>query len=272
MKKKPEQYVVYMHTTPNGKKYIGITSETAPEKRWGKDGCKYRGRFALAIKKYGWENIKHEILFTGLTAKEAARKEIELISLYKTDNRKYGYNVSPGGNYAADETKEKMAVARERMAGKRHPCNKPILKIDRETGRILEKYPSAEIAAKDVGCWGPSVSKCARTGEGCVGGFLWCYEKDWTETFFDKFKGKTWVKQGNGWCDAGKLHKPWPEETKARLRECGERGKAVLCVETGEEYISAQEAFRQTGIHNSCISKCCKGKALTAGGYHWEYA
>ena len=116
------------------------------------------------------------------------------------------------------------------MAGKRHPCNKPILKIDRETGRILEKYPSAEIAAKDVGCWGPSVSKCARTGEGCVAGFLWCYEKDWTETFFDKFKGKTWVKQGNGWCDAEKLHKPWSEEVKANLRE---HGKKVLCVETG---------------------------------------
>lgn len=173
MIKKPEQYVIYMHTTPNGKKYIGITSETAPEKRWGKDGCKYRGRFALAIKKYGWENIKHEILFTGLTAKEAAQKEIELIALYKTDNRKYGYNVSPGGNYAADETKEKMATARERMAGEKHPCNKPIMKIDRETGEVLKKYPSAEIAAKDVGSWGPSVSKCARTGEGCVAGFLW---------------------------------------------------------------------------------------------------
>ena len=28
-------FKVYMHTSPNGKRYIGITRQENPEKRWG---------------------------------------------------------------------------------------------------------------------------------------------------------------------------------------------------------------------------------------------
>lgn len=45
--------------------------------------------------------------------------------------------------------------------------------------------------------------------------------------------------------------------------------KKVLCLETKESYPSAKEACRKTGIDYSSISKCCKGRKLTAGGYHW---
>lgn len=52
------------------------------------------------------------------------------------------------------------------------------------------------------------------------------------------------------------------------------RGKTVRCVETEHIYFSAREASRQTGIHQSSISKCCNKEYgfKTAGGYHWEYA
>ena len=43
----------------------------------------------------------------------------------------------------------------------------------------------------------------------------------------------------------------------------------VLCIETGVVYPSTTEASRQTGINDSCISKCINGKGKTAGGYHW---
>lgn len=33
-------FIVYKHTSPSGKCYVGITSQ-APECRWGNDGCKY---------------------------------------------------------------------------------------------------------------------------------------------------------------------------------------------------------------------------------------
>ena len=38
------------------------------------------------------------------------------------------------------------------------------------------------------------------------------------------------------------------------------------------EYVSAGEASRLTGVDQSHITKCCKGKLKTSGGYIWEYA
>lgn len=35
---------------------------------------------------------------------------------------------------------------------------------------------------------------------------------------------------------------------------------------------SSMEAWRQTGIYQSDICKCCNGKHRTAGGFKWQYA
>lgn len=37
-------------------------------------------------------------------------------------------------------------------------------------------------------------------------------------------------------------------------------------------YYGAMEAARRTGINQSNITKCCKGKQKTCGGYIWKYA
>lgn len=90
-------YIVYKHTTPSGKSYVGIT-RMSPERRWRNgDGYKKHVLFYRAIKKYGWENIKHEILFEDLTSEQAAEKEIELISKYDLCNPLNGYNIGKGG-------------------------------------------------------------------------------------------------------------------------------------------------------------------------------
>ena len=95
---KDREYCLYIHTFPNGKRYIGITSQK-PEGRWGEDGKNYETQSLMkrAIEKYGWSNVKHEVLFTELTKEEAINKEIELIEKYNTTDRKYGYNVGTGG-------------------------------------------------------------------------------------------------------------------------------------------------------------------------------
>jgi len=90
-------YCVYKHTAPNGKVYIGITCRN-PIKRWSYgNGYKSNVLFYRAIQKYGWENIKHEILLDGLSAEEASEKEIELIAFYNSADPRYGYNISSGG-------------------------------------------------------------------------------------------------------------------------------------------------------------------------------
>ena len=87
------KYWVYVHTCPNGKKYVGITTRIRPERRWGKNGKGYyqNEHFYRAILKYGWDNITHEV-FEVDSAEEMYRKEIELISFYHTNDPRYGYN------------------------------------------------------------------------------------------------------------------------------------------------------------------------------------
>lgn len=91
-------YTVYKHTCPNGKVYIGITKQK-PERRWGGNGIGYKENeyFYRAIEKYGWDNIKHEIIAEGLTEDEADAMEIELISKYRATDRNCGYNRHFGG-------------------------------------------------------------------------------------------------------------------------------------------------------------------------------
>lgn len=104
-------YSVYKHTAPNGKVYIGVTG-VAPKCRWA-NGEGYRNQiFYRAVKKYGWENINSEILFEGLNKEEAEKKEIELISYYKSNIPEYGYNIQNGGSLAGkhfDLTKKKLS-------------------------------------------------------------------------------------------------------------------------------------------------------------------
>lgn len=89
-----EKYYVYIHTTPDGKKYVGCT-RNIPEIRW-KKGKYYNSLFYKAVQKYNWGNITHEVLEVN-SEEEMYRKEIELISFYHSNDPKYGYNISSGG-------------------------------------------------------------------------------------------------------------------------------------------------------------------------------
>lgn len=108
-----ENYKVYMHIFPNSKKYIGITCRSVKH-RWN-NGKNYRENQPLihnAIEKYGWENIKHKILFEGLTKDQAEQKEVELIAFYKSNQKEYGYNIESGGKArgrVSEETKKKIS-------------------------------------------------------------------------------------------------------------------------------------------------------------------
>lgn len=46
-------------------------------------------------------------------------------------------------------------------------------------------------------------------------------------------------------------------------------------ISTGEilnRYNTCRDAQRATGLDGSCISKCCRGKRKTCGGFKWKYA
>lgn len=108
-------FCIYKHTCPNGKVYIGVTSQN-PLRRWN-NGNGYRGNehFYRAIVKYGWENIKHEILLVGMSKEQAERAEKELIAAYKSNDKEYGYNImfeTHNIYHHAPESIEKMRAAK----------------------------------------------------------------------------------------------------------------------------------------------------------------
>ncbi len=114
-----KEYKVYMHIFPNNKVYIGMTCQE-PKKRWG-NGKNYSENKYMknAINKYGWKNIQHKIIATNLTKEEAEELEIYFINeKYKSNNRKYGYNIENGGFHngkTSEETKKKQSISHKGM-------------------------------------------------------------------------------------------------------------------------------------------------------------
>ena len=193
-------FSVYMHTFPNGKVYIGITS-TSPYKRWnGGLGYKSQTLMFRAITKYGWDNIRHEVLFDGLTQNEAEAAEKRLISEHNADNAAYGYNVEPGGNAGkklAESTKQKISESRNgkrwdyfrgrhhteeskrllseahmgKLANGKSPLCKMVEQIDGE-GDAVAVYKSLTIAAESVGVSKSTMSEAIKNRSRCRG-YYW---------------------------------------------------------------------------------------------------
>jgi group I intron endonuclease len=128
------KYTVYMHTNKiNGMAYIGITSKQI-EQRWlNGSGYNKNSYFRKAIKKYGWDEFKHEVLFTGLTREEACKAEMELIAKYNTADGIHGYNLTFGG-----ELNIHNAYTRKKISESKIGCKNP----------MFGKTPSAETIRK----------------------------------------------------------------------------------------------------------------------------
>ena len=130
-------YILYKHTSPSNKVYIGITKQTL-KARWNNGhGYKNNEYFTNAIKKYGKDNFKHEILFNNLTLDEAKKLEIKTIAFYDSTNRNKGYNITIGGEPCnkglTEEQKREKRRIRLNKWRKEHP------EITKERSRKYEE-------------------------------------------------------------------------------------------------------------------------------------
>ena len=199
-------YSLYRHTSPSGKIYIGITTQPL-YKRWSNGkGYKRHPYFFNAILKYGWDNIKHEVLFTGLDELTAKSLEIDLIRHYK--NLGISYNITDGGDgylgyKPSEETKKKWSKQRkgralskewkdkisEAMKGRVFPreqilkgaiaakikCSKAVLQFSKDEGFIAE-YKSIREAANINNLCAGDIVKCCKGRQHFCGGFTWRYK------------------------------------------------------------------------------------------------
>lgn len=132
-----KKYTLYKHTLPDGKIYIGCTSRS-PEDRWKYGFGYYNNKpFHEAIMFYGWGNIDHEIIATGLDREQAFRIEHELIVAAKSNDPAFGYNVSSGLGKTgcsvkhSEETLAKISCGRKgKLMGAESPVARPVFCVE----------------------------------------------------------------------------------------------------------------------------------------------
>lgn len=245
-------YYVYKHTFPNNKVYIGITSQT-PNRRWrngsgylikNKNGEYSQPLMARAIIKYGLENIDHEIICEGLNKKEAELKEIELIAFYKSNNPKFGYNISHGGSASnlSEETKKKISESKK---GEKH--------------HMYGKHLSDEVKRK--------------ISESNKGEKHYMYGKHLPEETRRKISENT---SWNGRKHTEEELRKMSESLKGKNRgKENSRSKKVAQYDLQMNLIriwdSVRDIERETGINHGNISKCCNGKYKMSGQFVWKY-
>ena len=72
------------------------------------------------------------------------------------------------------------------------------------------------------------------------------------------------------WCDYSYNANYGTRTKRAKEKRFCDRF-VVINLDTGDVYQTPKDASRATGIHNDSISRVCKGKSKTAGGYRWRY-
>lgn len=198
----PKVYKVYMHTTPNGKKYIGYTGNSL-KKRW-ENGKNYKQHkyFYAAIQKYGWDNIKHDVLYETFDKEEALSKEIYFISLYKSNDRKFGYNSSIGGdsgfNGGKHSEKYKQRLKKERSVAKWSEIHqsKPVAQYDLD-GNFINLFNSISEASKKTNITRGTIERSCQNKVKSPRFFLWEYCLDKTPKKFINPKSKISFRKDN---------------------------------------------------------------------------
>ena len=271
--------------------------------RYGKNGYQYHrcSYFWRAIKKYGWDNFEHIVLFESLSKEMANIIESELIKKYNTTNTENGYNLTLGGD----------------------GCRTVRIKQYTKFGEYIRTYQSIMEASNDTSIPELSIrSSCAS-----YGAFLnrdkyrWTYENDELaeiSTLHTRNKEinqydlngiyiKTWksakeIESTCGYnhskissCCRGKqktayrhiwrynfgdisdlyLNEDYYKDKRGthnnhKRREVAQLDLKLNLIQTWE---SASKASKElfNSVDSSSICRCCAGKIESAHGYRWMY-
>lgn len=287
-------YTLYIHTTPSGKKYVGITKRNI-KLRWSNgNGYTKNKYFYNAIKKYGWENIEHKVIFENLSREEADYKERELIRNLKTTNPKYGYNLAIGGGVGmevTDETRKKISESRK---GIKPPFNGSMFteeqkraisiglskKIKQYTldGDFIREWDSIKAARNGFRSNDSSnISACLSNKIYIAYGYYWNYsnvniDKQSIKNYVDTHK----LKVKNRFIE---LHNSTRGRKYKRSQEYIDgKKKKVIQYDLNGNYIKTHNSLKEAAIEvmhklgTSQISGVCNGIRKTAYGYRWKYA
>ena len=115
-------YSVYEHVTPDGMYYFGQTNDI--KRRWRNNGAGYK-KTSLEpyIEKYGWENIKHIVLFKDQTKEDAIWIEDFLITTAREDgvciNKNRSGLISKEEDYDKNQSKQYYEQNKQQISDQR---------------------------------------------------------------------------------------------------------------------------------------------------------
>lgn len=254
-------FKVYMHVSPSGKRYVGITCQPVCQRWRAGKGYAKNEYFYRAIQKYGWDSFKHIILFDGLDEDTACKIEKKLVDKFKLTDPKYGYNLHTGGLYhkTSELTRKRISESRKGLYsgeenpfyGKHHTeetlekIRKPIERYDLE-GNYINTYESLKDAASDVSGDCSTIARSCRSENKQSYGFQWKYKDS------DKHIGAY-------------------RRTAHNRRMINQYTMDGVFV---RQYESLQDAGKEYGSRTSdkTIGQCCSGKQKMAYGFLWKYA
>ena len=231
-------YCVYCHTSPSNKKYIGISCD--PIKRWnGGKGYSKNYYFYRAICKYGWDNIKHEILYDNLTYEEASSIEKYLIEKLDLLDENKGYNLRAGGDGPlSDESRRKMSLSR--------------IGNTNSVGRILRENTKNKISSKLKSYYSDKPG-------------TWTGRRHSEDTILKlknrKFSDDTKKLMRENHSDVSGGKNPAAKKVKQYSLD----GRFI------REYSCIKEASDCMKIGYKTITKCCKDTSKSVKGYFWRY-
>lgn len=223
-------YCVYMHTSPNDKKYIGVTKQHPPTKRWKHNGRGYikNEHFYRAIQKYGWDKFKHEILIDNISKDKAFELEKALIKKLNSNDYRFGYNICSGGEGCCGMTGENNPRYGKKLSKE---TIEKIKKTKKENPTIYTPERLEKLRNTMISKWKNENYRNSMTGE----------------------NAPTYGRVG----DKHPLYGKKGKDSKT--------SKMVICLTTGEVFDSAKDASVLCNVNYSTLCMCCRGIRNSCG-------
>lgn len=264
--------LIYCYTNKiNGKKYIGQTIHEKRRMATHKSAKSKSSQFHSAIKKYGWDNFKYEVLYKRdfINSDDASFSldlmEIYYISLFNTFRN--GYNATEGASSCTEEMRLKRS---ENMKENSYWRGKH---LSEETKR---KISNSRVGKKYGKHQSSTIKKMSDIKRGENNPF---YGKHHTEETKEKLsrinRGKIVSEEQMKIISEWNKNKIVSEETKTKISMSHSKSVVQLTIE-GEfvaQFSSSKEAGIKLKISSDVITRCCNHKphSKTAGGFKWLF-
>jgi group I intron endonuclease len=231
--------IVYKATSPSGKSYIGITQQTLQTRklehlRRSKSGS--TKAFHNAIRKYGEENIKWEVIDKVDTWEKL--EEIEMLYIQKFDTYRNGYNMTLGGDGTIGYKYSEEQVEANRKRRKEYFKNP----------KNIEKQSKANLLAHQRN---PNQAK---------------EHSKFQKKRFEDEKEREKVAEG--------MRKYLSEEERLRIHSIERGAKPFQVYKDGEligEWLTQNQCARDLGVNVSHLNHCLHGKRKQHKGYKFKY-